>query len=116
MANMIRICLKEYSMPRLVSMACTTLATLAKFATETLLYQVVQTVAKSFKCNLVNHLAHEGSHEELACFNKADTTLLHVEEGILVELAYGSAVAALHIVGIDLELRLSIHACLACEA
>lgn len=70
---------------------------------------MVQTVAQGLEAYLIDDLAHKGTHEELAGFGMADAALLHVEEGILVELTYGGSVATLHIVGIDLELRLGVH-------
>jgi hypothetical protein len=76
---------------------------------------VVKTVAESFKGYPIDNLTNECSHEELTCLNEADATLLHVEESILIKLAYGSAVATLHVISIDFELGLSIHACLTCE-
>lgn len=98
-----------------LSFANRAVTALAQFTAETFLYQVVQAVAQGFEADAVDDLAHEGSHEELASFTEADATLLHIEEGILVELAHGSSVATLYIIGIDLELGLGIHACLACE-
>ena len=77
---------------------------------------MVQAVTKSFEAHAINNFAYKGTHEELACFTEADTTLLHIEESIFVELTYGSTVATLHIIGINLELRLGIHTRRASEA
>ena len=38
-----------------------------------------------------------------------DTALLHIEQGAFIELAYRSAMTALHIIGINLQLGLGIH-------
>ena len=38
-----------------------------------------------------------------------DAALLHIEQGAFIELAYRSAMTALHIIGINLQLRLGIH-------
>ena len=97
-------------------MASVTLAALAELTTEALLYQVVQAVAQSLEAYLVNDLADKGSHQELASFDIADTALLHIEEGIFVELTYGSTMTTLDIICVDLKLRLGVHTCLACEA
>ena len=98
-----------------LSFANRAVTALAQFATEAFLDQVVQAVAQGFEADAIDDLAHEGSHEELAGFAEANAALLHVEEGIFVELAHGSAVTTLYIIGIDLELGLGVHACLACE-
>ena len=41
-----------------------------------------------------------------------DATLLHIEEGCVVELTHGAAMRALHIVGIDFQHGLGVHMCL----
>ena len=38
-----------------------------------------------------------------------DAALLHVEDGVLVELTDGGAVATLHVVAVDFELRLGVN-------
>lgn len=38
-----------------------------------------------------------------------DAALLHIEQGAFIELAYRSTMTALHIIGINLQLRLGIH-------
>jgi hypothetical protein len=92
-----------------------TITTLAQLAAETLLHEVVQAVAQGFEANTIDNLTYESSHEELAGFTEADTALLHIEEGIFVELTHSGAMTALYVVGIDLELRLGVHTRLTCE-
>ena len=75
----------------------------AQFATEAFLYKIVQTVAQRFEAHVVDHFVDEGKLEQQLGFIEADATLAHVEQGSIVELAYGTAVGTLYIVGINLE-------------
>ena len=52
----------------------------------------------------------------MAGFVFGNTSLLHVEECILVELSHSGAVAALYIVGIYFELWLGVYVCALCQA
>ena len=70
----------------------------------------MQAVSQGFKLYQVDDLAYEGLHEQRARLALADATLSHVEERLVVELAYGGAVGALHVVGIDFEHGLGEHA------
>ena len=88
------------------------LATLAvaELTAEAFFHQVVETVAQGLEPDAVYHLAHEGELQEQTGLGLADAALTHIEERLLVELAHGAAVGALHIVGVDLERRLRVHA------
>ena len=77
---------------------------------------MVQAVAQGFKTYSIDDFTYESTHQELACLGVANTALLHIEEGILIELTHGGSVTTLHVIGIDLELRLGVHTSLACEA
>ena len=81
-----------------------------KFATEALLYKVVEAVAKGFELHVVDDFVDEGILEQHLRLLQGDASLAHVEEGGIVELAYGRAVGTLHVVGIDLEHGLGVHA------
>ena len=50
----------------------------------------------------------EAGDQEIARDGFVDTPRAEVEEGIAVDLAHRGAVGALHIVGVDFELRLGI--------
>ena len=94
---------------------CVLLAELAalafvEFATEALLYQVVQAVAEGFEAHLVNDLVDEGVLQQQLSLGKRYASLTHIEQGGIVELADGGTVGTLDIVGIDLEHRLGVHA------
>ena len=70
----------------------------------------MQTVAQGLETHLFDDLSDEGVLQQQSCFGFRDAALLHVEEGLLVEHAYGRAVGALHVVGIDFEHRLGVDA------
>ena len=72
----------------------------------------MQAVAQGSEGDLVDDLAGEGLLQQQAGFGLADATLAHVEEGVVVQLSHGAAVAALHVVGVDFQHRLGVHACL----
>lgn len=65
---------------------------------------MVQAVAEGLHADGVNGFAYEGKHQHHACFGFADSALAHVEEGCLIELTYRSTVAALYVIGVDLQL------------
>ena len=70
----------------------------------------MKAVAKRFEGNGFDDFGDERSLEQKAGFLLVDASLTHVEEGRFVHLADGAAVAALHIVSINLEHWLRIHA------
>ena len=80
-----------------------------QFTTKAFFYQVVKAVAERLKFDLVDDLTHYCKFEEQLRLTLVDTTLLHIEHGRIVELAYGGPVSALHIVGIDLKHGLCEH-------
>ena len=83
---------------------------LGEFTAETLVDEIAQAVAEGFERDGINDLGNEGLLQEQTGFALGDASLAHVEEGSIVELAYGRAMRALHIVGIDLQQRLCVHA------
>ena len=90
--------------------------TLCQFATEALLHEMMEAVAQRLKGDLVYHLSDEGELKEELCILLADATLTHIEEGGVIELTYRRAVRTLHVVGVNLEHRLSVHTCCLCGA
>ena len=82
---------------------------LVEFAAEALLYEVVEAVAEGLELHVVDDLVDEGVLQQELGLVEGDAALTHVEEGGVVELAYGGAVGALHVVCIDLEHRLGVH-------
>ena len=63
----------------------------------------------------VDHLAGEAEDEDAPGGGLVEAPAAQVEEGALVELAHGGAVAALHVVGVDGEVGLGVHLGLAGE-
>ena len=80
-----------------------------EFATETLFDEIVETVAKGFETHVVDDLVDEGVLQQELGLVERNTSLTHVEEGRIVELANGRAVGTFHIIGIDLEHGLGVH-------
>jgi ABC-type transport system involved in cytochrome bd biosynthesis fused ATPase/permease subunit len=62
---------------------------LVQFATEALLYQIVQTVAQRLQFHVVDDLVDEGVLQQQAGFLEGDASLLHVEQGGIVQLTNG---------------------------
>ena len=56
----------------------------------------------------VEALAGEGEEQELARGHLVDAAGAQVEQRVLLDLADGGAVRALHVVGVDLQLRLGV--------
>ena len=86
---------------------------LVEFASEAFLNEIAQAVAQGDELNLVDDLVDEGQFEQQACLLLGDASLLHVEERRIVELPHRGAMRTFDVVGIDLEHRLGVHACLA---
>ena len=61
----------------------------AKFAAETFLNENVQALLQWNDVDVLNNLACECVHEQMACLVGRDTALLHVAERALVQLANG---------------------------
>lgn len=89
----------------------TQLATFAfvQLSSETAIYKIVQTVAKGFQLDFVDDLVDKGKLQEQFGFAFADAALAHIEQGCVVELAYGTAMRTFHVVGINLQHRLGEH-------
>ena len=85
-----------------------------EFATEALLYEVVQAVAEGFELHVVDDLVDEGVLQQELCLGQRDAPLAHVEQCRIVELSDGGTVGTLHVVGINLKHRLGVHASLFC--
>ena len=85
----------------------TVLAT-RQLTTQATLDHVVDMFVQHLVSDMVAHLGSEGIHQQNPCIGLADATLAHVEHGLLVKLARGRAVRALHIVSIDLKERLAV--------
>lgn len=73
-----------------------------KFAMETFLHHVAQTLAQGRNLYLSDHLVAESVEKHSLCRPLADAAASEVEERVLVELADGRAMGTLHIVVIDL--------------
>ena len=80
-----------------------------EFATEALLYEVVEAVAEGFELHVVDDLVDEGILQEHFGFLQRNASLTHIEKGSIVELTNGRAMSTLHVVGIDLKHRLGVH-------
>ena len=83
---------------------------LREFTTETLVDKVAQAVAKGFKGNGIDDLGDKGLLQEQSGLALGDASLAHVEQSGIVELANCGAMRALHVVGIDFEHGLCVHA------
>ena len=66
-------------------------------------------LAECFIRNRFDDLFHKRVNEQLTRFLFVDASLLHVEEGGLVELSGGGAMGSFDIIGIDLQLGLGTH-------
>ena len=84
--------------------------TLVEFASEALLNQVVQTVFQRFELHAVDHLIDEGKLQQQLGFLLTDAALAHVEHSLVVELTHGRTMTTFHIIGINLQLWLGVHA------
>ena len=87
-----------------------TACTLVKFSAETFFYQMVKTVAERFELHLVDDFIDKGILKEQFSLIKRDASLAHIKQGGIVELSDGGAMGTLHVVGIDLEHWLGVHA------
>ena len=81
-----------------------------KFATEAFLYLDIEFLAQWLVFDLVDDLSHEGVLQQGACFGLGDATLTHIEERCLVHHTDCGTVGAFHVVGIDFEHGLGVHA------
>jgi hypothetical protein len=82
----------------------------AELASETLLHKMVKAVAEGFELHLVDDLVDKGVLKEELGFLQRDASLSHIEESGIVELTNGRAMSTLHVVSIDFEHWLCIHA------
>ena len=82
---------------------------LVQLTAKTFFHQQVQTVFQSVQTDGVNNLVDKSEHQQQACFTCRDSTLLHIEQGTLVELPHRSAMTALHIIRLVFQLRLGVH-------
>ena len=83
---------------------------LREFTAETLVDKVAQAVAQGLEGDVVDDFRHEGLLQQQACLALGDASLAHVEQGGIVELSDSGSMRALHIVGIDFEHGLCVHA------
>ena len=83
--------------------------TFAELAAEALLHKIVQTVAKRNELHLVDDFVDESKLQQQFGLLHGNATLLHIEQGRIVELSYGAAMGTLHIIGIDLKHGLRVH-------
>lgn len=79
--------------------------TTRKLATQAFLHQNLHPFAQFRGCNLVHDLVAECHLLQDAGFGYRDAACPHVEEFVRIEPSDGRAVAAFHIIGIDLQLR-----------
>lgn len=87
--------------------------TFRQFPTEPLLHQLVQPVFQGFHADVLDNVGSEGHAEQHPSLLAGNSSALHIEQGVLVELAGRHPVRTLHIVGIYLQLGFAIHPCLA---
>ncbi len=60
---------------------------------------------------MVNHVGHKCLGKHPACVVAWNAAALHVEEGLLVELAGSCSMTCLYFVAVYLKLRRGVHAC-----
>ena len=86
-----------------------------ELAAQPLLDKHVQPVAQCFNLDVLYYLSCKSIHQQMACLIGRDAALLHVEECIIIQLTYSRTMAALHVIGIYLQLGLCIHVRIASE-
>ena len=74
---------------------------------------MMESVSQRLEPNGIYDLVDKCKLEQEFCLLLRDTTLLHIEHGSIIELADCRTMTTLHVVGINLEHRLSEHPCLA---
>lgn len=88
---------------------------LIEFTTESLLYEMMQAITQWLQLHLVDDFVDKCKLKEQLSLLTAHTTLLHIEQGGIVELTNSTTVRTLHIIGINLQHRLGEHTgCLRC--
>ena len=83
---------------------------LAGEGAEALLGLGAKVLRELFLGNTLQDIGGEGIAEHQLGFLQGDPSLTHIEECILAELPCGHPVGTLHVVGIDLQLGLGLHA------
>ena len=76
----------------------------------------MQAVAQWFKLYLVYHFIDKSELKEQFGLLLADATLSHIEQCGIIELSYGRAMRAFHVVGVYLKHRLGVHSGCLCGA
>ena len=71
--------------------------------------QKMQTIFQRLQTNGINHLVDKCKHQQQTGLLFGDTTSTHIEKSVFIQLTYSSSMRAFYIVGIYLQLRLSIH-------
>lgn len=61
---------------------------MVELAAQTLFDKHVQPVAQCFNLDILYYLSCKSIHQQVACLIGWDTALLHVEERVLIQLAY----------------------------
>ena len=72
----------------------------------------MQTVFQSIQTDGVDNFVDKSEHQQQARLAHRNTTLPHIEESAFIELPHRSAVTALHVICINLQLRLGVHMCI----
>ena len=83
--------------------------TFIQLATKALLYQQVQPVAQGVETNSVDNLVDESKHQQQTSLKHRNAALSHIEQSCIVQLSDRRPVAALHVIGINFQLRLRVH-------
>ena len=71
---------------------------------------MMQAITQWFQLHLVDDFVDKCKLKEQLSLLAAHTTLLHIEQGGIVELTYSTSMRTLHIIGINLQHRLGEHA------
>ena len=80
-----------------------------ELTTQTAFDHIINGHMQAVNLDVVTDFSGKGIHQQHSSVGLTDTTLTHVEHGLLVELAGGGAVRAFHIVGIDFQEGLGIN-------
>ena len=83
-----------------------------QLTTQTTLDHIIDVFVQHLIADVVADFGGKSIHEQNPCVGLADATLTHIEHSFLVKLARGGTVRAFHIVGLNLQKRLTIDFCL----
>ena len=71
---------------------------------------VAQTFTKLLDMNQLDYIIGKGHAKHSLGFSQRNAALTQIEESVVVQLPRSHTMRTLHIIGIDLQLRLGVHA------